>query len=193
MPVAREILRFAAVTPRARFHEKVRPGRIFINQNRTSFRGSSADAGLSRGCPFGQCHAVPVNHFAHLVSPGVATSKTKYCRSITYEVTHHTFTLTNGFDRNATVNGIHSCVVHDAIKWTTCSRVVECLANCCYVVVFVCAIDLVFAIALPLVKRRDGDIDMHDFLFVETIDDVHASATGVRVKIKKQNSLCSHI
>ena len=30
IPVAREILRFAAVTPRARFHEKVSPGPSFI-------------------------------------------------------------------------------------------------------------------------------------------------------------------
>jgi hypothetical protein len=30
IPVAREILRFAAVTPMARFHEKVRPGPSFM-------------------------------------------------------------------------------------------------------------------------------------------------------------------
>jgi hypothetical protein len=30
IPVAREILRFAAVTPRARFHENVSPGPSFI-------------------------------------------------------------------------------------------------------------------------------------------------------------------
>jgi hypothetical protein len=30
IPVAREILRFAAVTPRARFHENVRPGPSFM-------------------------------------------------------------------------------------------------------------------------------------------------------------------
>jgi hypothetical protein len=29
-PVAREILRLAAVTPMARFHEKVKPGKIFM-------------------------------------------------------------------------------------------------------------------------------------------------------------------
>ena len=33
IPVARETLRFAAVTPRARFHEKVRPGPSFIVAN----------------------------------------------------------------------------------------------------------------------------------------------------------------
>ena len=31
IPVARDTLRFAAVTPRARFHEKVRPGPSFMN------------------------------------------------------------------------------------------------------------------------------------------------------------------
>ena len=31
IPVAREILRFAEVTPRARFHEKVRPGPSFMS------------------------------------------------------------------------------------------------------------------------------------------------------------------
>ena len=31
IPVVREILRFAAVTPMARFHENVRPGPSFMN------------------------------------------------------------------------------------------------------------------------------------------------------------------
>jgi hypothetical protein len=31
IPVARDTLRFAAVTPRARFHEKVSPGPSFMN------------------------------------------------------------------------------------------------------------------------------------------------------------------
>jgi hypothetical protein len=37
MPVAREILRLAFVTPNARFHEKVSPGPSFMPQTYTQF------------------------------------------------------------------------------------------------------------------------------------------------------------
>jgi hypothetical protein len=127
IPVARDTLRFAAVTPRARFHENVRPGPSFIRLTVPVF----PEAVPTQGCRGVAHRCTQCNQADHLLSGDLVP-----------------------------------CEMLGRSCFQLCDR------SC-------------FAFALLPVKRRDGDVNMDNFFFEQTIDDVHASAAGLRVKINR--------